>query len=797
MKIFDIYGKHFQLHIGGDYSINSGIGGFMTIVTSILMIIYIYLTGSDIFFRSDPYTYQENQTLNASHALNFTNSEFRFYFNLFYGANRSSFVDPTYLKIKLTSKFRKDNYTIKKNFDLKQCITENFKDVKQGDDESLILKRLVEKNYYCPNFTNFTLSGSWVEGQIEIGQIQVYPCNNNTDNVICKSPEKINDFVLNNKIYISIYYPLSVVRLGDYQNPIIYDLKEDYYYIRDLNRYNFYYYAFDKISLTTDSGILFNSESIQEGVSMKLISNDARIINDDDPCVFSIDFYSSFNLVKYKRYYIKILDIISAFGGMLQILTLFFHTILSVFHNLQTVQSMTDKLFIFEDPFKKKNSFDDNLIMEKIKNLQEKMKETESFGNHKKLTNKNQIINNYAEKLEKNKKIKYNNKNKKQNFIRDFFANKDRSFITQIITNNMLEPSNLCLINKEKDFLPVQSRQAIELNDLNVSRNIGSNNININSEIPKISLINEENYENKNTDFKLFQLDNTQKTDFDCLELSKNKLIKTEFENNMKELIVDDSINIQNNISIIDSSLLKESERQNLKSQDAKDEIHKISNKLISDKIELNEGLKNKLSDNNEVTINYPLNNKTIEVISDTNQLKDDSETKKKLCLIKKLLKNKKSDSLILNFSQQLKFVFKCCINFKKIDNKTEKNLLFLMNEIDEKIESYFDFLNIIKVIEETNLLKHILMTSQQKLLMELLRKEHICIHDKEQTNEISSIKFLKKKNINNNIDDDKIIEAVSNLFYFNQRDFLNKKSNNSLKINKHFIEILEEKIQL
>jgi len=793
MKKYDIYGNRFQLHFSGDYTISTKFGGFLSIITIILMIIYIFFDGCDIFLRKDPRTYQENQTLNVSHALNFTNSEFRFYFNLFYGSNRSSFDDPSYLKVKLISKLRKNNNILQKDFNLKKCTNKNFQNVKPTDN-LLIFRRLVENNYYCPDFNNFTLSGSWVEDLIESAQIQIYPCNNKTDKINCKSFDQINDFVLKNKIYLSLYYPLSVVKLDDYQNPISYNLKEDYFYIRDFTKYSFYYYDFDKILLTTDSGILYTSESDMEGVSMKLITNDERILNSDDPYIFSIDFYSSFNLIKYKRSYVKILDIFADFGGMMQIVTIFFQMIVSVFHTLHRIQFMTDKLFIFEDPFKIKNKHDEDFILKKLIYHQEKIRESQAIGISNGERNKSQSNIKIPEIEQSNINTTLDHKKQMLTYIRNHFASKGK-LMNKRLFKNMVQEINDGNLNKEPDTILNKSKQEIQMNDLKISTTLANNN-NTKTEIHKNLLNNEEKTEYENPELNLNQPINLNKTNLDYTYISKNKFIKTEFDNSY-DIKVADTINIQNNNSQINLNLFRESDRQNLKINNPIEKNPKKLNQYYTENMNLNLDLKNNPNNNkNEDTINYNLTNTRIQLNSDNNQFIDfGEEARKKVFFIKKLLKKKKSDTLILNFSQMFTYIFKSFMNLKSIKNNKEIKFLLLMDQIDKKIESYFDILKIIKIVEETNLLKHILMTNQHKLLIELIRKDYISINDIDHS-ETSRLKNSEEKKSIIQFNDHHIIEAVINLFYSDENNICNKTSD-TLKINKHFIEILEEKILL
>jgi hypothetical protein len=145
MKKFDFYGQSFNLHVEGHYNITSSFGGILSIFTTVLMVVFLYFNSSDIFFHKDPSTYQENQTLNKTHSYNFTNSDFRIFFNLFYGSNRSSFLDPTYIKLVFVTKWRNDKQIFIKTFPLTRCSVKSFESLK-GIESNNTLNRILSQN---------------------------------------------------------------------------------------------------------------------------------------------------------------------------------------------------------------------------------------------------------------------------------------------------------------------------------------------------------------------------------------------------------------------------------------------------------------------------------------------------------------------------------------------------------------------------------------------------------------------------------------------------------------------------
>jgi len=352
MENIDIYAQPLKLSLNGHYKLKTGIGGYLTILTLILMIFYGWLQVKELYVKESPNIYNQIFTQEKANILTFNKDYSPFYFQIF-NLNQSMFINPSVLNIKLKIKsivnLRTQNITI---IDLNYCQKKHFpynQNISKQEQNSYDL--IIKNRYLCPELKeNLNIFGSYIEGNMTIIQIIVYPCQNSTDDVVCKSKKEIDQLIWNNRLYLSFYYPLLSINLNDYSNPITYNLKEDYYYLPETNNYKFYTYGIDDLLIRSDAGYINANFWEKSGNIINLISNDVWNIDDKDPYFFSIDLISTFNKNIYTRSYIKVFDIISICGGLFNSIRLLFLYLTNFLFHFEVTRVMMNNIFAFKDP---------------------------------------------------------------------------------------------------------------------------------------------------------------------------------------------------------------------------------------------------------------------------------------------------------------------------------------------------------------------------------------------------------------------------------------------------------------
>ena len=365
---YDIFAQKIPINLDKLESVPSCEGLFLTFIFYILMIFYFFMgSPGDIIWGLSPVISQTYMNQKNANEVEF-GKHFYFYFNLF-DVNDTVFNDDTYLykMIRLRTIDNRNTSRIDHYFDINECNNSNL-------NQTISDFKIDEKDrqkYFCPKFeksengtnTKIIISGSPNEDYTRFLQVLVYPCyHNNTDNKRnCKNDTEIEDLIADKKLKLKILYPMPIINLLNFSNPISSVMKEDYFYLpSDITNYRFVNYIFDKITIITESN-WFTSDSNDTGTfEMKVISQDTRKITLDDPRFFSLDIKSSNFITTHKRTYMKLLDCLSNIGGFYPILFMIFQVFHSFFSQISTLEYIIQKIFNVNNPLKyqKKNKIE-------------------------------------------------------------------------------------------------------------------------------------------------------------------------------------------------------------------------------------------------------------------------------------------------------------------------------------------------------------------------------------------------------------------------------------------------------
>lgn len=784
MKNLDIFGEPIKVHLNGNYNVKTAIGGWLTLLTILTMFLYSWFNGNDIIYKVKPKTYQEQVIRNHSISYKLTKNDTYFYFQLFDG-DKNSFIDSSVVNVKLITKyFYNSKFSNSEVHKINLCQDSNFPN---SDNTSLksLFSQIVEKKYYCPDFGDgLNVYGSWIEQNISFVQIQVLPCINSTSNpVVCKGKKEIDDIIWNKRLYLSIYYPLLSVSLNNFYFPFSYSYKEDYYYLPKTDSYKFYSYILEEIFIKTDYGYLTEELHYDRGQSLTLTSTDIRNIKEADPYFFSIDIYSSFNQVFYARSYIKVSDIMSNAGGMFSTIGTAFVIVAQLFTSLERTKIIISKLFVYRDPSRK---LDDEFIKLRLLNkyfieidniIQKKSYPPENIDMYlKQKSDVNIMKNNYnylkneneAKKIlllqnhinnEKTRffrginRIKSNNELIKNKQVLDNIYNrksirskngKKSSGDRENEIDYMLKSNKATFLidNKSKDQLLSKSRDAFQNeNDLEEIDNKDTNMDLV------LRQFNEENKENqkikknryRKTNNSSLDFSSTTKLNYGKFDGDENIYYMPENEDELVDNQLQGKTRIltkKSNNSINDNDFRTSLNAKNI----AEEEIPNIYKSEKSNCDIINKGkteieLKRHDSEQNRKTIQNPkkkATKKKKKITDDPVPRYDDPDFDKKKeelnkKYLSKLLHNRSfSDDLILSFWQSLKINFCKPKKIGKHNYNFDSKLMYIMNAHSEKVESYFDYIKIIKRIEEIKIIKRIVLDKNQRMIAKIISKQSI-----------------------------------------------------------------------
>ena len=367
----------------------------------------------------------------------------------------------------------------------------------------------------------------------------------------CLSDEEISNYIDQKRIQLSVYYSVVNIDLTNYKNPILYFLKEDYYYLQ-IDRYKFYTYKLIDTQVSTDVGLIFELDEEKKFINNEVLYSDSRTINKLDPFTFSIDIISSYETVIFTRSYIKYLEVASDLGGIIGIISGFMNFFASFFYNYEKSRLMINEFFSYKNvnqnkdknqlklyyldnffEINNKNNFENLFLM---KNKLDKIRSLEDIAYLKKENTDNIsfIEKDYSNLLNSNSLRNYNENEKILSFEKENIKN-----MKDYLPENKLEftRKNSLKDNKNNNHIEMKIIKEIEIKD---KMKLKTNDIDL-----KRSIFCDEN--NNSNIFFMKNSEILKKSD-----LKKEERNKPIMENNLKQIINEN--NLQENETIVSSN---------------------------------------------------------------------------------------------------------------------------------------------------------------------------------------------------------------------------------------------------
>ena len=260
--------------------------------------------------------------------------------------NFKGYIDPSVYTIKVSNLFYNSDPSggykheiIEKK--LHVCSAKDF-------DDPLDFENLGLANNFCFEKSEnlLELEGFFDEPMIKYAMIELFLCDNKTQNNSCKSFDSMKQS-LNGKTF-NIYFQDSIVDTKNYLNPIQKNTVNQYLYIDVMFRKNLDLY-FQTMNLLSDDGWMFENWTKFNDSSFAARNSDFFSVSNTDfeTSRFAINIYSGKNTVQTQRSYIKISDLLAKLGGVMQSMMLFAYILIFFEHSLFLKNTILNSLFTF------------------------------------------------------------------------------------------------------------------------------------------------------------------------------------------------------------------------------------------------------------------------------------------------------------------------------------------------------------------------------------------------------------------------------------------------------------------
>jgi len=366
MKCLDIYGEPVRTLLCGNFFIKTSIGGFLTLTTVVLALIFTWFIGKDIIYKQKPNSYMQTDIFAKFLHVNISNDNFPFSFTVTDDDNlplenyESYFTFKLYeIAYQLNNSSSKYELIRKDERQLKNCTYSDFHLISEKQFHDSQLKFTI-----CPTYKNISLYGYWNEPKVTYLQISIEVCQNKTDNkIICNTTNEIKQYIAKKKANVNINFIDSRVVINNNTDPLEHLTKLNYkYFIPEFYKKTIYKIQTQKIF--SDDGFIFSE--IKNKTFLKVVEESTDILLPDNDELLSFEIYSSNISDSYYRSYIKVQDLIASLGGILKVFMMTFLYLNTIFSRVEKNISIVNEVFVLNK--KSTNSGFDDPHFNKIEN---------------------------------------------------------------------------------------------------------------------------------------------------------------------------------------------------------------------------------------------------------------------------------------------------------------------------------------------------------------------------------------------------------------------------------------------
>ncbi len=506
MKCFqslDFFGPPFNFTLFNEEKYKTSVGGFLSLTSFVISIVFLFVIGSEFFFRENPKIFISNEKPNNYEIININKNNFLIAWKI---------ADKNGNKVDISNKIYPFVYyfNIQKN-SLSNKIIESNKIQLNYSLCNLKTKSEYDSmwdfnSYYCINYDNYSFGGDSDNDELHYFGIYLSYCEDGGDYSSSKSKCVSLDILKEigkKEWYFEFIYPNFYFKPDDDENPLKITYSK-YKYQLSINLQRNDEFNFQKVISRDDQGILISS--IKENHKYAFYSHEYQYILKNDEELFEekretffyfLSFYLIKDISKYNRSFMKIPDLTAMVGTLIKIEIFFFSILSNFFGKILREVDIIERYISFK-PERKTRLFDltikpviyqSNIQKIKKNNINELYKnkiyientndnyinnENSNYKLNHILSNSSEILNNNCNKYRKNinKYLYKTDINQKKNEI-----NKLNIHNNKISNNNNISNSNIknkiknTIIQNSHNFNNFQTKKIKSNNYYNIIEN--------------------------------------------------------------------------------------------------------------------------------------------------------------------------------------------------------------------------------------------------------------------------------------------------------------------------------------
>jgi hypothetical protein len=362
LKLIDIFSKPLVLTYKGKEKFKTNLGGILTIITFITILINAIFIGKDIFLKQNPNVIEitKEEKFNPTYRLNKNNTFIEFgisdisnvvdddsFFEIipvYYVQTKNNKNENIYkefiLEIEKCQKSEDEsNFADKcvKDLDLylagawiepsvaylkifiMKCSNETYlpgTNIETVEDESILENYIKNLNGY--HHSEYLANKEFVKGLNLLEKLKDIEKNRNKRKTICKSKEEIEKR-LDNSHFVDIRYSEVDSNPTKDENSLLINKKSTYSSIANgLLKNTIFYYS--NYAAEIDYGLVFENYQINQNiVGVEYFERDLKLTDKNSNRIAQLNFYQTRKTKIYKKRYIKVQEIFSQLGGFISL----------------------------------------------------------------------------------------------------------------------------------------------------------------------------------------------------------------------------------------------------------------------------------------------------------------------------------------------------------------------------------------------------------------------------------------------------------------------------------------------
>jgi hypothetical protein len=366
----NMFGEPVKLYLDKKSTIKTKVGGILTFILIISMILCCWFLGNDIIYKRNPLSYTQTNISDVYATIKFTKQTFPLAFSLqdYLGAIVD---DPRILDIRpFIRRFVVNNQTEK--WEALPIIDLETRNCLQEDFPTYTLENFKKYNlqlYTCLKSPELTVAGYYTERYVQFIELDISLCDYDKKPDFCWDKEKMTNHIDVSKISVNLYYNSPFLQTNNYENPITTALSKGNKYINTDSFVNVRFYI--QINyLFIDTGYIGTNVEETSFMQMGETSTDLIKYSPIDKMLMKFSILSSNTSTFYYRKYVKLVDLIANLGGVLKVLTFTFAIFEYYFANVEFDEILINKAFkldLEKDSDNSKNNSNINKIENTIK----------------------------------------------------------------------------------------------------------------------------------------------------------------------------------------------------------------------------------------------------------------------------------------------------------------------------------------------------------------------------------------------------------------------------------------------